>query len=77
MEKLLPEKLLLEKAAIEDARENDEEVLSISQEDFKVIIGEHIADVVKVSGSIGINRQNAIIGPTSYDSQHQNDDIPA
>ena len=69
--------MLLEKAAIEDARENDEEVLPISEEDVKVIIGEHIVDVVKVSGSIGINRQNAIIDIASYDSQHQNDDIPA
>ena len=68
--------MLLEKAAIEDARENDEEVVPISEEDVKVIIGEHIVDVVTVSGSIGINCQNAIIGPTSYDSQ-QNDDIPA
>ena len=69
--------MLLKKAAILEARENDEEVLPISEEDVKVIIGEHIVDVVTVSGSIGINRQNAIIGPASYDSQHQNDDIPA
>ena len=53
-------------AAIEDAREID------------VIIGEHIVDVVTVSGSIVTNRQNAIIGIASYDSQHQNDDkVPA
>ena len=34
------------KSCYKDARENDEEVLPISQEDFKVIIGEHIVDFV-------------------------------
>ena len=33
-------------AAKEDAREIDEEVLPISEEDVKVIIGEHIVDFV-------------------------------
>ena len=51
--------------------------MPISEEDAAVIIEKHIVDVVTVSDSIVTNRQNAIIGVASYDSQYQHDDIPA